>query len=170
MGIMIEPLSRNSFSAAIAVVDKVFPRQRWWEKARWGLWLSLRGGVLSKFVLAAVGIRWCRYWVAVGAQGEVYGVTGLYMLRGEHDAWWLGWTCVDPGARKQGVGSRLVDFAIGEARRSGIAILKVYTSEAPELGIAKQLYERRGFELIQRVDANHSGLSHAALFYRLPLS
>ncbi|QIR35486.1 GNAT family N-acetyltransferase [Tolypothrix sp. PCC 7910] len=167
--IEIQPLSKETLTAAIDLANKVFQYQRWWEKASWAFKLSLMHGYLPKLLLGFLGISWCRYWVAVNSQADVLGVTGLYTQRGDAETYWLGWTCVNPEARGQGIGAKLVDFAINQAKNDGANDLKLYTSDLPSNAIARQLYERRGFELVQQVPQQRQQRTFNILYYQLPL-
>ncbi|BAY30190.1 hypothetical protein NIES2107_20340 [Nostoc carneum NIES-2107] len=167
--IEIKPLSKETLTATIDLANQVFPYLRWWEQASWNFQLSLMPGYLPKLLLGLLGISWCRYWVAVNSQAEVLGVTGLYSQRGDAETYWLGWTCVNPEARGQGIGAKLVDFAINQAKNSGANNLKLYTSDLPSNAIALQLYERRGFKLVQQVPKKHKQMTFNILYYQLPL-
>src|SRR5215510_2108546 len=59
-----------------------------------------------------------RYWVAIDQNtGAVIGTTGLYKTpRDFDDALWVGWMCVTPPRRGQGVGKDLLEFTIAMAR------------------------------------------------------
>ncbi|MHC5822627.1 MAG: GNAT family N-acetyltransferase [Nostoc sp.] len=167
--IEIKPLSKPTLTAAIDLADKVFQYQRWWEKASWIFQLSLMHSYFPKLLLGLLGISWCRYWVAVNSQADVLGITGLYTRSGNSETYWLGWTCVNPEARGQGIGAKLVDFAISQAKNSRANYLKLYTSDLPDYAIARQLYERRGFELVQEVLQKHKQTTFNILYYQLPL-
>lgn len=167
--IAIKPLSKQTLTAAIDLADKVFQYQRWWEKASWAFQLSLMHGYFPKLLLGLLGISWCRYWAAVNSQADVLGITGLYTRSGNSETYWLGWTCVNPEARGQGIGAKLVDFAVSQAKNSGANYLKLYTSDLPDYAIARQLYERRGFELVQQVLQKHKQMTFNILYYQLPL-
>ncbi len=171
MSIAIEPLSPQSLNATISLTDRVFLYQRWWEQAKWAFSLSLMSGFLPRLLLQLIGVDNCRYWVAIDSQTGVVGVTGLYQTpKDKQDAYWLGWTCVDPQTRGQGVGKQLIDFAIAEAKSSGITYLRLYTSDLPDYAIAVKLYERRGFELTSQVTEKYQHISFNILYYQLKLN
>jgi GNAT superfamily N-acetyltransferase len=170
MSIVIEPLSPQTLKTTISLTDKVFLYQRWWEKASWAFSLSLMSGFFPKLLLNLVGVHNCHYWVALNSQQEVIGVTGLYQVPKDAHAYWLGWTCVDPDVRGQGVGKQLINFAIDTAKISGISYLRLYTSDLPDYAIAVQLYERLGFELTSQVKAKHHHMLFNILHYQLNLN
>jgi putative acetyltransferase len=53
----------------------------------------------------------------------------------------------DPPHRRRGVGARILDRIIEEARRRGYRRLYLETGSQPEFGPARSLYGRYGFEL-----------------------
>lgn len=171
MSIVIEPLSEHTLPATIALTDLVFLYQRWWERASWAFSLSLMSGFVPRLLLRLIAVENCRYWVAIDSQTGVVGVTGLYQTpKDKHEAYWLGWTCVDPQTRGQGVGKQLIEFAIEQAKSSGISYLRLYTSDLPDYAIAVKLYERRGFELTNQVKENYQHRSFNILHYQLKLN
>ena len=167
--IEIKPLSKQTLTAAIKLADEVFQYQKWWEKASWAFELSLMHGYFPKLLLRLKGTDWCRYWVAVDSQANVLGITGLYTRTENPKTYWLGWTCVKQQARGEGIGSKLVDFAISQAQNSGANYLKLWTSDRPVYVIACQLYERRGFELVQQVPKKRKQMNFNILYYQLKL-
>jgi GNAT superfamily N-acetyltransferase len=167
--IEIKLLSKSTLTAAIELANEVFQNQRWWQKASWAFQLSLMHGYFPKLLLKLRGTDWCRYWVAVDSQANVLGITGLYTIRGNSKTYWLGWTCVKQQARGERIGSKLVDFAISQAQSSGANYLKLWTSDRPVYEIARQLYERRGFELVQQTPKKHKQMSFNILYYQLKL-
>lgn len=167
--IEIKPLSKQTLTAAIKLADEVFQYQKWWEKASWAFQLSLMHGYFPNLLLRLKGTSWCRYWVAVDSQANVLGITGLYTRTENPKTYWLGWTCVKQQARGEGIGSKLVDFAISQAQNSGANYLKLWTSDRPVYVIARQLYERRGFELVQQIPKKRKQMNFNILYYKLKL-
>jgi len=69
------------------------------------------------------------FWGAIDPQtGALLGITGLY----------------------QGIGSRLLDFSIEQAKRTGRKYLRLYTSDMSNEAAAQILYESRGLEIVAR--------------------
>jgi ribosomal protein S18 acetylase RimI-like enzyme len=91
-------------------------------------------------------------WGAIDQQtGRILGTSGLYAYtRDAAEAVWLAWFCVDPEFRRRGIGSRLLDFSIQEARRTGRDYLRLYTSDRPNEAAAQILYESRGLQVVAR--------------------
>ena len=91
-------------------------------------------------------------WGAVDQQTErLVGTTGLYTYtRDKAEAVSLAWFCVDPDVRRRGIGSRLLDFTIQEARSTGRQYLRLYTSDRPNEAAAQLLYESRGLEIVAK--------------------
>ena len=142
-----------------ALVDRVFPSQDpaerlfFWAYARRGTWLGKAVFWISR--IAEVD----RIWVSVDEADAVIGTTGLYRYRRDaHEAVWLSWFCVAPEARGRGVGSRLLDFSVEQARETGARYLRLYTSDDPNEADAQRLYESRGLRECR---------SKNRIFYRL---
>jgi len=146
----IEPLSYETLDDAINLVNKVFLNQNLFEKASWAFQLSLKNTWTVRIILGVVGVTEARYWVAIDENSrKVIGTTGLYSYKQDKDeAYWLGWTCVSPSARGQGIGSKLVDFSIQKGKTEAKKFLRLYTSTDPNRATARVLYEKRGFRLI----------------------
>lgn len=140
----IEPLSHETLDEAVGLVNRVFPYQvnrifplqNLWEKARFAFPLSLRkNSIITKIVFFLVGVEATRYWLAVDeVSRKVIGTTGLYSYKKDKkEVSWLGWTCVTPEFRGQGIGGKLVNFAIEKARAEGQNFLRLYASNHPSL-------------------------------------
>jgi GNAT superfamily N-acetyltransferase len=90
-------------------------------------------------------------------------------VRGGVYGWTWGGCCelqllwVDEALRGQGLGGRLLEWAEGEARARGCAQVVLFTHDAQ----APQLYRRRGYEVVGRVDDYPAG--GAALWFRKSL-
>jgi GNAT superfamily N-acetyltransferase len=108
------------------------------------------------------------FWVAIDSpSGKVLGTTGLYTyMRDATDAVWLAWFCVAPEARGKGIGSRLLDFSIAEARKTGRYYLRLYTSDDRREADAQRLYESRGL----RVVGKKRRLFHTVIYRELQLN
>ena len=57
--------------------------------------------------------------------------------------------CVDPQARGQGIGSRLLNFALKEAEARGAQRIKLYTSHLPQEHEAHAMYEKFGLKICE---------------------
>ena len=157
----IEPLSYKTLNQAINLVNKIFPYQRnnLQENASIALTGSLdRNSLLAKFLFDFMKITDVNYWVAMDDNGnKVIGITGLYSyLEDKEEAYWLGYTCVDPDFRGQGIGRELVNLAIAKSRAAGKKFLRLYTSSSPEQANAQILYEKKGFRITGEEDMEKS--------------
>lgn len=81
---------------------------------------------------------------------KVIGTTGLYTLKGEPGAVWLGWFCIDPDYRGKGLGEYLLTWTMEKAKMEGYSILRLYTSTSPNEAAAQKLYDKLGFEITGR--------------------
>ncbi len=155
----IESLSYKTLKQAITLVNKVFPNQNLFEKASLAFRFSLeKDSIISKLAFFVVGVTEANYWVAIDeVSSKVMGMTGLYCYKKDRpQAYWLGWTCVDPKFRGRGIGGKLVDFCIEKARAEGKQFLRLHTSTHPNEETAQILYEKRGFRLIGESRAGRS--------------
>jgi len=104
---------------------------------------------LAKKMLRVVGISSITdFWAAVDENGEIRGVIGLYSyIKDEDEAAWVSWFCVDPKARRQGIGQRLLGHAVEQARARGMKYVRLYTSTLANEAAAQFLYEKNGLRL-----------------------
>ena len=92
-----------------------------------------------------------KYWVAVNNNGDVCGICGLYTYKNdEHEAVWLGWFCVSQNLRGQGIGQKLIEYSIAEARKYNKKYFRLYTSTDPNEAAAQSLYEKYGFKVVKQ--------------------
>lgn len=96
-----------------------------------------------------------RLWVAE-LDGRVVGATGL--VRAEERPGWgqLRWVILDPVARGRGLGRRILDLALAEARARGYEGVLLWTITG--LDAAHHLYAEAGFELTVSRPARKFGL------------
>jgi ribosomal protein S18 acetylase RimI-like enzyme len=148
----IEHLDRKQLKEAKKLVRRCFPVQSP------GEWLSFwaianRDSPQMRRMMSWVGVAdILDFWGAIDRQtGTMLGTTGLYQYTSDaREAVWLAWLCVAPEARRQGIGSRLLDFSIEEARRSGLPYLRLYTSDMRNEAAAQILYESRGLKITSK--------------------
>jgi len=166
--IRIEHLDRNLLPVARKLVWRVFPRQSLIE--RLSFWaIANRRSPLVRLVMACVGVTdFLDFWGAIDNQtGTLLGTTGLYLYtRDATEAVWLAWFCVAPEARRRGIGSRLLDFSIAEARRTGRRYLRLYTSDDPREADAQRLYESHGLRIVRK----QKRLFHTKIYRELLLN
>ena len=92
-------------------------------------------------------------WTATLPDGKLAGLVGLYYYEPRlANSIYLGWFCVDPTARRSGIGGTLLDHAIGEARLSGATFLKLDTSASAVA--AQACYQSRGLRIVGQ-DGDH---------------
>lgn len=109
-----------------------------------------------------LGIVDLDYWTAIESESQnIFGLIGLYTELDDPDSIWLGWYCVDNNYRGYKIGSRLLAFAIDEAKRREKKSLHLYTTADEEYATARIQYEKIGFAHYKSVKKN--------LYYRLAL-
>lgn len=95
--------------------------------------------------------RNARYWLAMDNKGNVLGTTGLYETgKDSGEAAWMGWMSVRSEYRGQGIGKKLVDFSVDQARADGKQYLRLYTSTYKGEAAAQTLYDKEGIGIVSR--------------------
>lgn len=143
----IEPLSPATLDQAINLRDKVFPGLSKLDRETFSA--SLFKEQYQQWFLEST-ITQLNYWVAIDDESKkVIGTTGLYCeTEDENEAYWLGWFCVEPEFRGQGIGAKLLDFSINTAKAAGKKYLRLYSWTNPDSATAQILYKKRGFRAI----------------------
>ncbi len=148
----IVPLSKENIEETIKLAHKIFPLdaasdnplERGFRKS-----LSNEANLKSwkgpEHVLARLN-----YWVLLDEKTDkVIGVTGLYGFKEFPKEVWLAWFCLDPEARGQGLGRKLLEWTMNKAKEEGYSIFKLYTSSDPNEAAAQKLYESVGLKIVK---------------------
>ena len=165
--IRIEHLERKRLREARRLVWRCFPRQTVLERLSF-LAIANRHFPSMRLMMRVAGVSdFLDFWGAIDpGTGRLLGTTGLYQYTCDaREAVWLAWFCVEPEVRRRGIGSRLLDFSIEEARRTGLEYLRLYTSDMPSGAAAQVLYESRGL----RVTGRKRRLSYSVVYRELRL-
>lgn len=149
--ITIEPLQKKYLEDAVVLTQQIFPIN--YVDPRESIEASLDEEQLEKFQkklveeLGEPKTRVLLYWLAVEKDCDrVVGITGIYERVGDPlGLCWLGWYCVDPSYRGQGIGTELLDFTLDWARSQGKKTMMLYTSTDPAESRAHEMYKQRGF-------------------------
>ena len=143
----IADLTKRNLEQAVNLVEKIFPSEYEEEAGKDELPASLNPELYRDY-LEKTGITWARYWVAE-ENGKVIGNIGIYTYNDDEDeADWLGWFCVDEDFRNNGIGTKLLLFAIEEAKKRGKDYLRLYTTDDEDELDSHRLYEKYGFKVI----------------------
>lgn len=158
----IQPLDQFTLLPATLLRDAIFTDMTVLEKET--LSASIDPKKYEKW-FPKIGVTKLEYWVHTDAISDsISGLIGLYNnLDDESDEIWLGWYCVNPELRGQGIGDKLLDFAINESRSRGKKVLNLYTTNEDKYASARRLYEKRGFIDVSKKKSN------LTRFYRLTL-
>lgn len=99
--------------------------------------------------LARFGRDRDRLWIAEGGDGPVGSIAAQHDP--ERPGWaQLRWFLVEPAARGQGLGTRLLDGAVAFCRQAGYQGIHLWTVD--DLHAAARAYERAGFRLARTLD------------------
>jgi ribosomal protein S18 acetylase RimI-like enzyme len=88
-------------------------------------------------------------WVAV-TDGSITGFVNVIFDAGERSGE-IYMIAVDPRAQRQGIASRLTEFALGEMRARGLDLATVATGGDPADAPARATYEKAGFTAFPKV-------------------
>lgn len=161
----IEPLSYETLDEAIELANMVFPNQGN-EPAELCFKGSLNKEEHADF-LNKIEVQDLRYWVAK-KQKKVIGISGIYEYwKDMGEASWVGWFCVDPEQRGEGIGTSLLNTVLEEAKKTGKEYLRVYTSTEPNQKTANKMYDKLSFVIFKREDVNWS--DYTILYRQLKL-
>lgn len=156
----IVSVDHSNVSKAQKLVDTVFVYQSPAERISLRLF-ALKGRWVYRVLSWVLGVDLLSFWIAVDGNNDAVGISGLYSLRKDRtEAVWLGWYAVHPSARGQGVGGALLRHAIQEARATGAAYLRLYTSDSEFIdgsGDAQAVYEKYGLK-VKKVKNMFGGL------------
>jgi len=86
------------------------------------------------------------FWTAV-ADGRIEGAIAIDGIHAEGNGAHLRWFIMSDALRAKGVGSRLIETAIGFCRDRGYGKIYLWTFEG--LDAARHLYERSDFKLVE---------------------
>lgn len=141
----LQPLQAETLLATQQVAAELFP---WEHEHQLALPAALHPQRHAAF-FAERGLASVRCWTmrpAVGAVAEVAGLATLYGYQAQPEELWLAWFGITPRVRGRGIGSRLLDWVIQQARNEGRRTLRLWTTDEAEYAAAVGLYTQRGFK------------------------
>ena len=162
----IVELDKHLIKKAEKLVFEVFPSMDLIEKLSFWAY-KYRGKRPVKILMRLSGVfSLIKYCAAINENGDVCGTTGLYQYtKDRHEAVWLAWFCVDPQQRGIGIGKKLIEYSINEARKYNKKYFRLYTSTDPNEAAAQNLYEKYGF----RIKNQKGTLTYTKIFRELEL-
>ena len=80
--------------------------------------------------------------------GRLLGYVCVGLVPLTASSWDMYWLCIDPGARRRGVGRALVAHAEAHVARHGGRRLAVQTSGRPDYSPIREFYAALGFEVV----------------------
>ena len=147
----IEPLNKETLEDSINLLYDSFQHKLDHLIIQGGLRCSMhKDKIFSRILLRTYGVIDLEYYITKSEDDKVVGITGLYSRRKDsNEALWLGWFAVHPNYRKKGIGNKLLQFSIDEAKKRGKKYLRLYTSTAKSEQDSHNLYEKVGFKKIK---------------------
>lgn len=147
MELVYEPLSKENIEECIALLHSVFPEDAL-SKDNPGK--ALRASVYqedNKEFWEKYHCKTLEYLLVRDTASHLVGMTGFYTNTNEpDDVVWLGWFFVAPEYRGKGLGRKILEWSISEARSRGYRLFRLYTSDDPNEAAAQPLYEKLGFK------------------------
>jgi len=140
----IEPLSPSVINNVELLLNKIFDDSKDEEKA---IVMASLNPILHKDIFSHNNIKTAEYWVLKDKKTDkTIGLTGLYQeLNDFENICWLGWFCVDESYRRKGLGKKLLDFSIQQAKNLKKKYLHLYTFNSKKYHPAIQMYKNYGF-------------------------
>ena len=94
---------------------------------------------------------WAKFWVALTDDNQVAGFNGIYLKQGDPESLWIPFFGVREKFRRYGIGSKLMDFIIEEAKKEGAHNLRLQTTTHELEESAQAFYEKKGFKEMKDV-------------------
>lgn len=140
-------VDKGNVDQAVALVREALKAQQDMEDATTDLLASVYKRVFDKrYGNDLSGPINLRYFLASNHRGQILGLCGLFeTIEDMSSATWMGWLCVLPKYRKNGVASAMVQLCIDRARRDGAALLRVESSNHPLMAPVNRLLDRMQF-------------------------
>ncbi len=144
----IIPVNRGNIDEAIKLLNSVFPKDiARYNNPEIGLRCSLDPEKYSEYYDHFKLLKTTPFVLI--KDNKLIGTTGLYHLKTDpDDTVWLGWLCINPEFRGKGLGRKLIEWTMNKAREEGYRILKLYTSNDPDLDVSHILYAKLGFKTV----------------------
>jgi GNAT superfamily N-acetyltransferase len=160
MNLRFEPLSYERLEEALALVSKIFPE--YLGDIREAYEVSLKKDKTDPYWITD---RILDYWVVIDNETEkIVATTGFYQLT-EHsvDEIWMGWYGVDPEERGNGLGRKVLEWTVAEARRRGYECFRLWTTDDAGEVAANKLYDSVGLNIYKKEFIEKEGYTK---FYR----
>ena len=140
----IRPLARRDIPQLIRIYSKIYDKDEV-KKSKYYFELSLNKKRLRK------GFHYIGYYVAV-LNRKVVGVIGEYSwIAHPKHVRWVGYFAVDPKFQSRGIGSKLFKTMEAKAKRDGIKVYCLETSERKEERVANKFYTKMGFKIAGKI-------------------
>jgi GNAT superfamily N-acetyltransferase len=136
----------------------------YWHEYGWGVGFeALVAGIVARFVQGFDATRE-RCWIAE-IDGRIVG--SVFLVRESDEEGKLRLLYVEAETRGLGVGARLVDACIAEARTKGYRRLTLWTNDV--LAAARRIYQTRGFRLVREEAHRSFGHELTGQYWKLDL-
>lgn len=143
--IEIVPISHKNIHESLALLQKVFTT--FTDEEDPYLWFKVSVEPdKHQDLMKEKGVRDIRYFAVLNKENKIIGTTGLYHLtKDPENTVWLGFYCLDADYRGQGLGRKILQWTLDQAKAEGNTTMLLYTSPNPGLDDAQKVYEKFGF-------------------------
>lgn len=164
--VSVEPLTFKNLEKTQELLQSVFP---YCKNRKYGPEVSIEKYLLNDMdYFYDEGLVSEEYYISLDlSRNSILGTTGLSFYRKDHlSNCWLGWFCVNPLYRGNGIGKNLLSWTIKKAQQKRLQEMHIETSDHPNEAGAQQLYESLGFAVYELLPSQYFDSGERTIIYR----